>query len=303
MTLSPVPDLTSTNLSLLQHFDHSIRGRLECAASGDAQQFDQLWVGKYSDWFIATTATHSLHSGQLRDETRRAIHWINTQDRHPVRKLSWQTYSHHTSPALANHLARLGFTAHPTNTVMAGPASHLTTLPPTTQKRLTVRQIQGSPGCDATFTRDCHSLAALLRSAFGAAHSPSPASLASDASSPLRAVFLAEHDGAIVGTGRVILDGRTGWAGLWGGCVRPSSRGHGIYRALLSARASWAIQHGAHLIRSECSPKSRPILEHAGLSRLTSSTLFTTSPAAATLQQLPAGLPHLPLDRWTHHLR
>ena len=74
---------------------------------------------------------------------------------------------------------------------------------------------------------------------------------------------VAYADGAPVGAGGLeIVDGV---ARLWGGGVVPSARGQGVYRALLAARLSYAVDHGATmaLVKGRIDT-SGPILLRAG---------------------------------------
>jgi GNAT superfamily N-acetyltransferase len=56
-----------------------------------------------------------------------------------------------------------------------------------------------------------------------------------------------------------------GVARLWGGVVVPSARGQGVYRAVLDARLSYAVAHGATmaLVKGKIDT-SGPILRRAG---------------------------------------
>ena len=70
-------------------------------------------------------------------------------------------------------------------------------------------------------------------------------------------------DGSPVGAAGVSLV--DGWARLWGGSTLPEARGRGVYRAMTSARAAWAREHGATsaLVKGRVDT-SAPILGHAG---------------------------------------
>ena len=57
----------------------------------------------------------------------------------------------------------------------------------------------------------------------------------------------------------------TQFCGLWGGSTLPSWRRRGLYRALVSHRASMALERGYTLARVDTSPDSRPILVRLGL--------------------------------------
>ena len=63
-------------------------------------------------------------------------------------------------------------------------------------------------------------------------------------------------------------------AGIWGGATRPEWRGRGIYRALTAARARSALVLGKRLIHSDSTEASRPILERAGLVKVSTTTPY-----------------------------
>ena len=67
----------------------------------------------------------------------------------------------------------------------------------------------------------------------------------------------------------------TAFAGLWGGATLPEYRQRGIYRALVAARAGSAMARGARWIESDCTEFSRPILERAGLTKVTETVPWT----------------------------
>jgi GNAT superfamily N-acetyltransferase len=70
-------------------------------------------------------------------------------------------------------------------------------------------------------------------------------------------------DGVPCGSGGVtVVDGV---ARLWGGAVAPSARGQGVYRAVLGARLTYAVAHGAGLALVKANIEtSGPILRRAG---------------------------------------
>ncbi len=82
-------------------------------------------------------------------------------------------------------------------------------------------------------------------------------------------VWAAEVDGRIVSAGRIDLVPGTEFAGIWGGATLADYRGRGIYRALTSARVRSAMSRGVRWIHSDSTEDSRPILERAGLVKVT----------------------------------
>jgi ribosomal protein S18 acetylase RimI-like enzyme len=87
-------------------------------------------------------------------------------------------------------------------------------------------------------------------------------------------LWVAEVEGRIVSAGRLEPVGGTTFAGIWGGATRPEWRGHGIYRALTAARARSALAMGKTLIHSDSTEYSRPILERAGLVKVSTTTPY-----------------------------
>jgi N-acetylglutamate synthase-like GNAT family acetyltransferase len=87
-------------------------------------------------------------------------------------------------------------------------------------------------------------------------------------------LWVAEADGEIVSAGRLEPVPATEFAGIWGGATRPEWCGRGIYRALTAARARSALVLGKRLIHSDSTENSRPILERAGLVKVSTTTPY-----------------------------
>ena len=79
----------------------------------------------------------------------------------------------------------------------------------------------------------------------------------------------------------------TEFAGIWGGATLPEWRGRGIYRALTAARARSALAKGKTLIHSDSTEDSRPILERAGLVKVSTTTPYVWSPPAGRVMASP----------------
>jgi len=97
--------------------------------------------------------------------------------------------------------------------------------------------------------------------------------LLSGLSDPLQRdlAFVAYSDQKPIGSGRVTTAPQSQFAGLWGGSILPQFRGHGVYRALLSARIQHAKRSDSvRYLRVDALPTSRPILEKYGFKRLAS---------------------------------
>lgn len=87
-------------------------------------------------------------------------------------------------------------------------------------------------------------------------------------------LWVAEADGRMVGAGHLEPVAGTDVAGIWGGATLPAWRRGGIYRALTAARAQCALRNGKTLIRSDSTEHSRPILERAGLIKVSTTTPY-----------------------------
>ena len=93
-------------------------------------------------------------------------------------------------------------------------------------------------------------------------------------------VWAAEVVGRIVSAGRIDRIPGTAFAGIWGGATLPEYRGRGIYRALTAARARSAMSQGVRWIHSDSTEASRPILERAGLVKVTETVPWVWERAA-----------------------
>lgn len=87
---------------------------------------------------------------------------------------------------------------------------------------------------------------------------------------PALALYVAYANGRPVASGRAEFPRDRSFAGLWGGGTIQEYRGHGIYRALVHARAEEARSRGYRYLRVDARETSRPILERLGFIPLTS---------------------------------
>lgn len=99
-----------------------------------------------------------------------------------------------------------------------------------------------------------------------------------------RVRFFVAYDGAApVASGWTEASGpATPFLGLWAGAVLPTHRGRGLYRAVVAARARYALGKGYRFLTVDAGPMSRPILERLGfveLARITACTWRPPRPA------------------------
>ena len=90
-------------------------------------------------------------------------------------------------------------------------------------------------------------------------------------------LWIAEVGTVVVGAGRLEPVAGTDFAGIWGGATLSAWRRKGIYRALTAARARAALRLGKTLIQSDSTAYSKPILETAGLMKVSTTTPYVWS--------------------------
>ena len=94
------------------------------------------------------------------------------------------------------------------------------------------------------------------------------------------AVFAVRDDatGQVVSAAWIAFYPGTDFAGLWGGSTLAAWRKHGIYRALIAARAQLAAARGVRYLQVDASDDSAPILRRLGFAAITSTTPYVWTP-------------------------
>jgi ribosomal protein S18 acetylase RimI-like enzyme len=192
-----------------------------------------------------------------------------------VVRVEWKTRGHDHAPGLHEALVAHGFTPDEPESVMLGEARLLAVdidLP----EGVVVRQV--------TEEGDVRAMMRMQAEVFGDSRERE-AEMAEQILHRLRTrddmeMWVAEADGQVVSAGRLEPVAGTDFAGLWGGATLPQWRGRGIYRALTAARARSALAHGKRYLNSDSTEFSRPILERAGLVKVSTTTPYEwTRPA------------------------
>ncbi|PKW27477.1 GNAT family N-acetyltransferase [Phycicoccus duodecadis] len=181
--------------------------------------------------------------------------------------VEWKTRGHDVAPGLHEALVEHGFVAGEVESVMMGPAAALAVevpLPP----GVVLRRV--------TAEADVRAMSAMADEAFG---DPVSTRRADDLMFRLSRedgmeLWVAEADGVMVSSGRLEPVAGTEVAGVWGGATLPAWRGRGIYRALTAVRARSALALGKTVLHSDSTEYSRPILERAGLVKVTTTTPY-----------------------------
>jgi GNAT superfamily N-acetyltransferase len=184
-----------------------------------------------------------------------------------ITRVEWKTRAHDRAPGLHGALVQSGFVPGEPEAIMIGEAAVLAVDVPL-PKGIQLRQVTSEP--------DVRALSAMQEEVFGGefAEEMAAALLRRLGFGDGMELWIAEADGEIVGSGRLEPVPTTEFAGIWGGATRPEWRRRGIYRALTAARARSALVLGKRLIHSDSTEDSRPILERAGLVKVSTTTPY-----------------------------
>jgi hypothetical protein len=184
-----------------------------------------------------------------------------------ITSVEWKTRGHDRAPGLHEALVRNGLLPQETESIMIGEATLLAVDVPLPQD-VRLRRITSEP--------DVHALTGMQEEVFGGrfADEMAEALLRRLGVGDGMELWVAEAGGAIVSSGRLEPVEGTEFAGIWGGGTRPEWRRRGIYRALTAARARSALALGKRLIHSDSTEGSRPILERAGLVKVSTTTPY-----------------------------
>jgi ribosomal protein S18 acetylase RimI-like enzyme len=186
-----------------------------------------------------------------------------------IDRVEWKTRGHDKASGLHEALQDSGFVAEEPESIMIGEARRLA---------VDVRLPDGVSLRRVSEDADVRAMSAMSAEVFG-----DPISEAEvEANTLLRRLsfddgmelWVAEARGQMVSAGRLEPVSGTDFAGIWGGGTRPEWRGRGIYRALTAARARSALRVGKTLINSDSTEYSRPILERAGLVKVSTTTPY-----------------------------
>jgi hypothetical protein len=185
-----------------------------------------------------------------------------------IARVEWKTRGHDLAPGLHEALVSNGFVPEESESIMVGEAVLLAVDCPL-PSGVRLRQV--------TTEADVRALSVQQEEIFGGdfADEMTDALLRRLSRGDGMELWVAEADGEIVSSGRLEPVADSEFAGIWGGATLPEWRGRGIYRALTSARARSALRLGKRLIHSDSTEDSRPILERAGLVKISTTTPYT----------------------------
>ena len=177
--------------------------------------------------------------------------------------VEWKTRGHDLPADLPKRLVAAGFVAEPLETVLIGVAADLAT--PVRVDGVTVREVVDD--------EDMRRIAAMSSEVWDTDRGWMAAELIERDRARV-VVVIAEADGQVVSSARLVFEPGTEFAGLWGGATLAAWRGRGIYRALVAHRATVATERGARYLQVDATDDSRPILQRLGFTAVTTTTPY-----------------------------
>lgn len=247
---------------MLAAYDRYLRTDAEMLGARSVQREGPLWIARFGDdqLFVTYRSLDGFEPATL--VGRVAELFADTT----IGEAEWKTRSHDVAPGLEDALVAAGFQRDLPESVMLGEASLLIGTP--APAGVHVRQV--------TAPADVRAALNMQDAVFGGSYAERlHAEIVQRQSAGEHIeVWVAEVEGRIVSAGRIDPVPGTPFAGIWGGATLPEFRGRGIYRALTSARVASVMRHGVAYVHSDSTEASRPILERAGLRRVTATTPY-----------------------------
>lgn len=251
--------------ALLAAYDAQLRGEPEVRAAQRTIEHDRLTIGVFAGGYGYVTyrdldgADQSAVRALVQDAAR-------IFDNDPsITSGEWKTRGHDRIPGLHDALVAARFEPQARESIMIGSAALLAVDVPLPDE-VELHRIEDPDQVRAA--------SAMADRVFGDAVSDERAAELIERIMRGSELWAATTGGVIVSTGRLDPVTGTEFAGVWGGATRPQWRGRGIYRALTAERARSAMRLGARYITSDSTEFSRPILERAGLLRVSTTTPY-----------------------------
>ncbi len=259
--------LMTTTRDLLHAYDTQLRTDAETPSALAVSPLGPLRLVTFQGGrgFITYQDLDGADATTIRDWVGQALDHFRRDP--AIERVEWKTRGHDIAPGLHESLVTAGFVAAEAESIMLGALSGLIA-DVAVPDGVTLRSV--------TAEADVRAMCAMQDEAFG---EPVSTHMADAVVSRLARrdgmeLWVAEHDGQIVSAGRLEPVADTDFAGIWGGATLTRWRGLGIYRALTSARARSAIAAGKTLAHSDSTEFSRPILERAGLVKVSTTTPY-----------------------------
>lgn len=265
---------------LLAVYDEHLRGAGEVASATRSTTHGPLWLARFGRHGLVTYRSLAGLDGEQVDAlvARAAAYFAADAE---VEEWEWKTRSHDEPTDLPRRLEAAGLVAEEVETIMLGEAAALAAMEVVLPDGVEVRRVDVGPDRETWLAR----AAALQRGIFG--QGPTDAEVVARFADAGRdgigrsGMWVAARGEQVLAAGRLEVVADTPCAGLWGGGVHRDARGQGLYRALVAARARWALERGVRFLHSDCTAMSRPILARAGLVAVTTSTPYVGPGGAA----------------------
>ncbi len=261
------PRMTPTAAELLAAYDEQLRTDAETPGAISVVGLGPLRLVSFAGGrgFVTYRDLGGAGADGIRELVAAALNHYRC--RPEINRVEWKTRGHDHAPGLSEALRDNGFVPDEPESIMIGPARALAVdvdIP--AQVRLRT----------VTAPAEVRAMSAVCAQVFGDPDSGAEADalLQRLTRSDGMELWVAEAAGQIVGAGRLEPVAGTGVAGIWGGVVVPAWRGRGVYRALTAARARSALQIGKTLLHSDSTEYSRPILQRAGLVKVSTTTPY-----------------------------
>jgi hypothetical protein len=290
VTTDPAADLMgeAARSTLLAVYDSRLRGEAEANGASrwdtDGPLIRAVFDGGFG--FVSYRSLAGLDGASLDALIRRTVdHFAQASD---VTEFEWKTRGHDAPADLGGRLTAQGLVAGTPETVMLGEVTGLIADVPL-PRAISLRRVgyldAGAAAAPAAVRDDVDRVLHMQETVFGTGARQSATELVQRIMSPDEGaeLWVAEGPAApeadpsvsvVVCAGRLEVVPGTGIAGIWGGATLQAWRGRGIYRALTAARARSAMRRGVQYIQSDCTEKSRPILQRAGLVAVTTTTPY-----------------------------
>lgn len=252
----------------LDAYDDQLRTDAETPGALDVTRLEPLHLVTFAGGrgFITYRDLAEMDEQGLGDLVGRALEHYRADP--SITCVEWKVRGHDHAPGLREALTAHGFERGDVESIMIGPLEALCQ---------DVEQPGGVTVRRVTSEVEVRAMSAMLDEAFGDGSDPRSAEalLARLARGDGMELWAAEADGRMVGGGRLEPVAGTDFAGIWGGATLEAYRGRGIYRALTAERARSALRQGKTLVHSDSTEFSRPILERAGLTKVSTTTPYT----------------------------
>lgn len=259
---------TMKHAQYLTAYDEQLRTDAETPSATGVRRLGPLRLVTFAGGrgFITYLDLAAADEQAIRDLVAGALE--HYQEDPSIPRVEWKTRGHDRAPGLDEALIAHGFERGEAESIMIGPLEALCQ-DSDKPEGVTVRRVSSED--------EVRAMSAMVDEAFG----DDPDSRSSDAILARLArgdgmeLWVAEAAGRMVSGGRLEPVAGTDFVGIWGGATLEAYRGRGIYRALTAARARSALRQGKTLVHSDSTEFSRPILERAGMIKVSTTTPYT----------------------------